>query len=108
MWGKIKSAFGILFRGMFASFYGFAGAVLTAISVWLCVGLFTGAANIRSYVRNRRTLRESDAKIAALAKELAKTNMHIKLLQDHSPDFVSEMALQKLNLGDSETMILKK
>jgi cell division protein FtsB len=104
MWKKIKS----LLRAVFASWQGVLGAAMTLFALYLSAGFFTGTANIQSYFRNRAALDRADAKIAALQTRLDATNHHIDLIWRHSPDFVSEMALRHLNLGDPEIMILKK
>jgi cell division protein FtsB len=105
---KIKSIAGIFLRGLFASWRGMAGAALIVFSLYLFTGFFTGTTNVQNYVRNARELGQIDAKIAAVRAQLDATNSHIRLIQEHSPDFVSEMASKHLNLGDPKIMILKK
>ena len=77
-------------------------------SIYFFVGLFTGVASIQNYFKNRRALNRADAKIETLQKDLGSVNLHIKLLQDFSPDFVAEMAIKYLNLGDPKMRVLKK
>jgi hypothetical protein len=38
---------------------------------------------------------------------LDKLHRHIKLLQNYSPDYVEELGLKYLNIGDSNIKILK-
>lgn len=108
MWEKIKSAFMVLLRGMFMSKQGFAGAVMVFISMYFLVEMFTGVASVQNYVKNRRSLNAADSKIEGKTDDLALLNLHIKLLQDVSPDFVAEMAAKYLNLGDPKTLLIKK
>jgi cell division protein FtsB len=108
MLDKIKSAARVFFHGMTSSLTGLSGAVLVVLSLYLLAGLFTGVANVQNFIKNWNELGKTDSKIAALQQQLDRTNLHIKLLQQHSPDFVSEMALRHLNLGDPKLMIIKK
>ena len=108
MLGKIKSIIKRVIAATFVSRQGFVGAFLTALAIYFCVGLVTGTANIQNYFRNRATLAQTDAKIADLGRQLEVENRNIKLLQSHSPDFVSEMALRHLNMGDPKIMMIKK
>ena len=108
MWEKIKSIAGIFVRGATGGALGFLGAAMILVSIYFLAGLFTGTTNVQNYIRNRRALGNTDAKIAELTRRLETENLHIKLLQSHSPDFISEMALKHLNLGDPKMMILKK
>ncbi|MDR1071931.1 MAG: hypothetical protein LBL21_04800 [Rickettsiales bacterium] len=108
MWEKIKSMTGILIRGTLGGWRGALGALMAGLSVYFFVGLFTGVASVQNYFKNRVALGRADEKIAVLRKQLDAENLHIELLQKHSPDFISEMALRHLNLGDPQLMILKK
>jgi hypothetical protein len=108
MWGKIKSALAVFFRGAFSGMHGFIGAALIVFSVWLWVGFFTGAANIQNYIRGLRNVGAADARIDALRARLNRTELRIKLLQEHSPDFVAEMGLVHLNLGDPALKEIKR
>ena len=105
---KIKSIFRVFFKGAIQSFPGFIGAAMVVLSVYFVIGLFTGTANIQNLVRNRIALSKADGKIAAAEEQLDRVNLHIKLLQEHSKDFISEMALKHLNLGDPNLLIIKK
>ena len=105
---KIKSLALTFVRGATGGLQGFIGAALTIISVCFLAGLFTGTTNIQTYFRNRNALGNTDAKIESLQGQLDAANLHIKLIQSHSPDFISEMALKYLNLGDPKMMILKR
>lgn len=108
MWQKIKSVLLVFVRGAFSSWKGFLGAVMIVASIYLFTGLFTGIASVQNYIKNARALNKADDKIAAIRSELETTNRHIKLLLDHSPDFVSEMAVKYLNLGDPNAKVIKK
>jgi cell division protein FtsB len=108
MWGKIKSMLGVLLRGTFGGWQGALGALMIGVSLYFSIGLFNGVASIQNYFKNRIALGRADEKIAVLQKQLDAENLHIKLLQEHSPDFISEMALRHLNLGDPKLLILKK
>ena len=105
---KIKSALGVFFRGMFGGWRGAVGTALIVFSLYMLAGLFNGATNIQNYIRDKRELATADARIIAARKRLDAANQHIKLMREHSPDFVSEMAMKHLNLGDPGVRILKK
>ena len=105
---KIKSVIGVLFRGMFGGWRGAAGMAIIAFSLYLFAGFFNGTTNIQNYIRNKRELATVDTRIAMVQNRLDAANRHIKLLQEHSPDFVSEMANKHLNLGDPSVRILRK
>jgi len=108
MWDKIKSALGVFFRGAFQSLSGFAGAAMVLLSLYFCFDLLTGTASLQNFIKNRRDLGRADTAIEIRQKQLDKVNMHIRLIQEHSPDFISEMALRHLNLGDPKVLIIKK
>jgi len=86
---------------------GLIGILLMVVSVYLLVGLFRGTTNLQSYVRNRQFLADADARIGALESELARTKLHINLIQSHSPDFISELASRQLNLGSPNVFLIR-
>ena len=108
MWEKIKSMPVVFIRGAFSGIYGFVGAALIVFSIWLWAGFFMGVSNVQNYARNLSALDAADGRIAALRERLDRTELHIKLLQDHSPDFVAEMGLTHLNIGDPAVRVVKK
>jgi len=108
MWEKIKSVILFFVRGSVQGWRGPLGAAMIIFSVYLCFGFFTGVTNIQNYIRNLRELERIDARTEMTRKRLEATNRHLKLLSEHSPDFVSEMALRHLNMGDPAMMIIRK
>lgn len=108
MFGKIKSIAGVFARGCAGGWRGLAGAALLVFSAYLFVGFFTGVANIKNYIANRYELGTADARLYAAKNRLDRTSRHIRLLSEQSKDFVSEMALRHLNMGDPEMRIIKK
>lgn len=108
MFEKIKSCIGIFLRGSVSGWRGIVGAALIIFSFYLCLGFFTGVTNIPNYIRNKNQLGKIDARIESTRAKLNRTNLHIQLLKEQSPDFVSEMALKHLNLGDTNLLIIKK
>jgi cell division protein FtsB len=108
MWEKIKSTALIIVRGTFSSWHGLLGMTMICVSLYFSIGLFNGIASIQNYFRNRIALGKADARIEALQNQLDAETLHIKLIQTHSPDFISEMARRHLNLGDPRLLILKK
>ncbi len=78
-----------------------------AFALFMFVRIFWGEVNVQKFVVNIWRL---DAEQEHLARETEKLNLlqrHIELLQAYSPDYVEELGLKYLNIGDAKVKILK-
>ena len=106
---KIKTFFEFLKRAWVAGSRGKWGIILMIISVFFFVRLFCGTQNIQSFIINAWHLKHERAELAVAQKQLQQIQHHIYLLQSGNPsaDYVEELGLQTLNLGDPEFKELK-
>ena len=79
------------------------------ISLFFFVRLFYGNQNLQGFIINAWHLRQERAELATEQKKLKQIQHHVKLLQNpnSSSDYVEELGLQTLNLGDPEFKELK-
>ena len=86
---------------------GIAGILMIILSLYFLTGLFRGTTNVQTYFANRRSLAEMNDRIATLELQLERVNLHIRLMQEQSPDFISEMAARHLNLADPNAVMIR-
>ena len=85
------------------------GFIFMLLSVFFFVRLFFGTPNIQSFVINAWNLKHERAELAVAQKKLQQIQHHIYLLQhpNSSSDYIQELGLQTLNLGDGDFKELK-
>ncbi|MBO7042304.1 MAG: hypothetical protein J6W08_00355 [Alphaproteobacteria bacterium] len=106
---KIKNLFAFLGRAWAAGSRGKIGIILMLLSLFLFIRLFCGTSSVQNFAINAWRLNHERAELALAQKQLQQLEHHIYLLQhpNNSSDYIEELGLQTLNLGDSEFKELK-
>ena len=104
---KIKNLFGFLGRAWSGSIRGKAGIVCVLFAGFMFIRIFWGDVNVQKFIINIWRLNGEQELLATEAARLEKLNRHIKLLQNYSPDYVEELGLKYLNIGDPAVRILR-
>lgn len=104
---KIKNLFGFLGRAWSGGGRGKLGIVLSLFAIFMLFGLFWGDVSIQRFTVNIWHLNNAQEQLAAEQSTLDELNRHIELLQNYSPDYVEELGLKYLNIGDPQVKILK-
>ena len=66
-----------------------------------------GQVNVARFVANIWHLNAEQQELATEQSKLETMNRHIKLLENYSPDYVEELGLKYLNIGDPAFKVLK-
>ena len=106
---KIKNFFEFIKSAWTAGSRGKIGIVLMLLSLFFFVRLFYGTQNVQSFIVNAWHLNRERAELAGAQKQLQQIQHHIYLLQhpNASSDYIEELGLQTLNLGDKDFKELK-
>lgn len=109
MWTKIKNFFGFVKSAWVAGIRGKLGVLFLIIAIFFFVRLFSGTQNIQGFVINAWHLNRNRATLALEQQKLQQIQHHIYLLQhpNNSADYIEELGLKTLNLGNSEFKELK-
>ncbi len=106
---KIKTFFAFLGRAWTAGSRGKWGIVLMLLALFCFVRLFCGTRNVQSFIMNAWRLNRERAELAVEQQKLSEIQHHIYLLQhpNNSSDYIEELGLQTLNMGNPEFKELK-
>ena len=104
---KIKNLFSFIGRAWRGGIRGKAGVFLTILAGFMFFHLLFGEVNIARFVANIWHLKSEETELANEQAKLETMNRHIELLQNYSPDYVEELGLQYLNIGDPAFKVLK-
>ena len=106
---KIKIFFAFIGRAWTAGPRGKWGFVLMLVSVFFFIRLFCGTRNVQSFIINAWRLNHERAELATEQQKLSEIQHHIYLLQhpNNSSDYIEELGLQTLNMGNPEFKELK-
>ncbi len=104
---KIKNFFGFIGRAWDASWRGKIGVLMVAFALFMFVRIFWGTVNVQRFIVNIWRLDVEQTELATQREKLDAINRHIELLQSASPDYVQELGLKYLNIGDPKFKILK-
>ncbi len=104
---KIKNFFGFIGRAWSGSFRGKIGILLGVFAAFMFVRIFWGEVNLQNFVINIWRLNAEQEQLMAEQEKLNTINKHIELLQGYSADYVEELGLKYLNVGDPKIRILK-
>lgn len=104
---KIKNFFGFIGRAWVGGIRGKAGILFTLFAAFMFVRIFWGEVNVQKFVMNIWRLNEEQQQLATEREKLDTLQRHINLLQSYSPDYIEELGLKYLNVGDAKTKILK-
>ncbi len=104
---KIKNFFGFMGRAWSGGIRGKAGIIFTLFAAFMFVRIFWGEVNVQKFVINIWRLNDDRAELALQTAKRDSLRRHIELLQGYSPDYVEELGLKYLNIGDPKAKILK-
>ncbi len=106
---KIKNFFVFMKNAWIDGPRGKIGIILMIVSLFFFARLFYGEKNIQSFVMNAWHLNQEKKELAIAQQKLDKIQHHIYLLQhpNSSSDYIEELGLKTLNLGDAEYRELK-
>lgn len=107
MWEKIKNFFSFIKSAWVNGARGKWGILFMIIALFFFVRLFCGTQNIQGFVINAWHLNRDRATLESEQQKLAQIQHHIYLLQHNSDDYIEELGLKTLNLGDPEFKELK-
>ena len=104
---KIKNLFRFIGHAWSGGIHGKFGVMLTLFACFMFVGLFNGTVSVQRFAINTWRLDQEQNKLVSEKETLSEIQQHIKLLQNYSPDYVEEMGLKYLNIGDPKIKVLK-
>jgi len=106
---KIKNFFEFVKRAWTASSRGKMGVLLMLLSIFFFVRLFCGTRSVQSFVMNAWRLNHERAELVTAQEQLSEIQRHIYLLQhpNASSDYIEELGLRVLNVGNPEFKELK-
>ena len=104
---KIKNLFGFIGRAWQGGIRGKVGVFFAIFAGIMFFRLLFGDVNVGRFVANIWRLNAEQAELANEQFKLETMNRHIKLLQNYSPDYVEELGLRYLNIGDAAFKVLK-
>lgn len=104
---KIKNLFAFMGRAWAAGFHGKMGVIMVIIALFWSIGIFTGKTTLQGFIINIWRLNAAQTQLADEHEKLDTLERHIDLVQKNSPDYIEELGLKRLNMGDAKTKILK-
>lgn len=104
---KIKNFFTFIGRAWKAGFRGGIGIAMLIFALFLFFRIFSGETTIQSFVMNLWHINQEQTQLTQLQQELKELEHHNNLLQNYSPDYIQEIGLSVLNIGDEKTHILR-
>jgi cell division protein FtsB len=104
---KIKKIFGFIGHAWSGGPRGKLGIVFAVFAMFMFIRMFLGDMNIQRFIVNAWNLNHERTEWAQLTKVRDTLEYHIELLKNGSPDYVEELGLQYLNIGDPKFRILK-
>ena len=104
---KIKNLFSFIGRAWVAGFHGKLGVIMVLVAIFWSVGIFTGKTTLQGFIANIWRLNAAQVQLQTEQEKLAQLEHHIELAQQNSPDYIEELGLTRLNMGDAKTKILK-
>ena len=107
MWKKIKNLFGFLGRAWTGSIRGKIGIMFAIFAAFMFVRIFWGEVNVQKFIINIWRLNTEQHQLSTEQEKMATLSRHIELIQEYSPDYIQELGLKYLNIGDAGFKILK-
>jgi hypothetical protein len=106
---KIKNFFEFVKSAWVAGPRGRWGFLFMILAIFFFIRLFCGTQNIQGFIMNAWNLNRERAELEIAQKQLQQIQHHIYLLQhpNSSSDYIQELGLQTLNLGDRDFKELK-
>lgn len=107
MWEKIKNLFGFLGRAWSGSIRGKVGIMFAIFAAFMFVRIFWGEVNVQKFIINIWRLNTEQRQLEMEQQKMATLSRHIELIQEYSPDYIQELGLKYLNIGDANFKILR-
>lgn len=104
---KIKNFFEFMGRAWSGGLRGKFGIIFTIFAAFMFVRIFWGEVNVHKFIGNIWRLNAEQEQLTVEQSKLNAINRHIELLQGYSADYVEELGLKYLNIGDPKAKILK-
>lgn len=104
---KIKNLFAFIGRAWSGGIRGKIGVLACLFALFMFLRIFWGDVNVQNFVVNIWRLNGEQKTLTTERAKLDSINRHIDLLKSYSPDYVSEIGLKYLNIGDDKYKILK-
>lgn len=104
---KIKNFFGFVSRAWRGGIHGKVGVFFAFFALFMFIRIFWGDVNVTHFVANIWHLNTERRELVAEQNKLKNIEQHIYLLENYSPDYVEELGLKYLNIGDPEFRVLK-
>ena len=104
---KIKKFFSFIGRAWSGSFRGKIGVLLSIFAAFMFIRIFWGEVNLQKFIVNIWRLTAEQVQLYQEQAKLDTINKHIELLQSYSQDYVEELGLTYLNIGEPKIRILK-
>jgi hypothetical protein len=107
MWNKIKNFFGFLATAWTGGIRGKVGVLCLRFATFMFVRMFFGDVSIQKFIFSAIYLDREQTQLAQDTAKLHEYENHIRLIQNYSPDYIEELGLKYLNIGDKDMKILK-
>lgn len=104
---KIKNFFKFIGTAWAAGIRGKIGLLCGIFATFMFIGIFWGDVSIQKFVINLWRLNEEQQELTLETKKLDTIKHHIKLIENYSPDYIEELGLKYLNIGDKQIKELK-
>jgi cell division protein FtsB len=104
---KIKNLLAFCGRAWRGGVKGKFGLLLALFALIGFARMFMGKVSVQNFAMAAWRLEKEQAQLAAEQEKLAGIERHIELFQNYSPDYIEEVSLKYLNMGDPKTRIIK-
>ena len=104
---KIKNLFSFLKSALSGGIRGKLGFCMSLFAFFILIGLFWGEVSVQHIIVNSWHLKEVSQELNSEQETLQTLQHHIQLLQAHSPDYIEELGLRHLNIGNPKAKVLK-
>ena len=106
---KIKNLFEFFKSAWTTSSRGKIGIILMLVAIIFFAQLFYGTRNLQGFIINAWRLNRERTELAVAKKQLGQLQHHVYLLKhpDSSSDYIEELGLKTLNMGDADFKELK-
>ena len=104
---KIKNLFMFIGRAWRGGIRGKVGVILALAATFMFSRIFWADVNVPRFIANIWHLNAEQEELSIEQSKLETMNRHIHLLQNYSPDYVEELGLKYLNIGDPAFKVLK-
>ena len=104
---KIKNFFGFIARAWTGGTRGKLGILFALFAIFMFIRMFLGDMNIQRFIANAWNLNRENAELTQQKAVRDTLEHHIDLIRNGSPDYIEELGLQYLNIGDPKFKILR-